>query len=585
MPALASASYWQTERATLNIWDMRRAYLNIRRLRQILTVLVKHGFSHVIERMRFSEYLPWVGRLVKDNAPDKPHELDLPSRLSAAFEDLGPVYVKLGQMLAMRPDLVPVEFQNAFSRLQDKVPAVPGDEIVPFAEASLGKPLERVFSDFNRVAIAAGSIGQVHEATLMDGSSVIVKIKRPGIEQIIPDDTNLIDALAEMVEKHIPELAVIRPRMLAGELRRTLYNELDFVGEAAYASKFRTTLKDEPGVHIPKIYWDFVTRDVLVMERIEGRGLADLGFLPPAEKCRIASVVADCFMRQYFETGLFHGDPHQGNILYRPDGVISLIDFGQTGHITEEMRFTLCRMLMALKDGNTDRMVDLYAQIGEFAPDANIQGFRFDLANFVDRNYGMPANRIDFSEMAQESLSIARRNGLYLPRDFVLMLKSLMLVSGVVRELDPSFMLDSAVGPAVRRLAGNMYRPDALAKRGIANMGRFADLMKRLPEDVRDLVDKARDGRFTINFHHDNLHAITERAGRAIDRLSLGIIAAAVIIASSIVLSAGASGSLSGYVLPIFGGVSVPVILASAGFLVALFVAAYVAWGIFRDKR
>jgi ubiquinone biosynthesis protein len=321
------------------------------------------------------------------------------------------------------------------------------------------------------------------------------------------------------------------------------------------------------------------------MERVDGRALAACDDLPDGEKRRIAELVADCFMKQYFETGLFHGDPHPGNLLYRPDGVVAIIDFGQTGRLAEDLRRTLGRMLMALKDGDTDLIIDLYSEIGEFAPDANIQGFRFDLANFVDRNYGMPADRVDFSVLAQESLNIARRNGLYLPRDFVLLLKSLMLVAGVVRGLDPGFRLDLALIPAVKRLALKMYRPDVMAGRGWKVLGKFAGILRRMPDDFRDLMDKARDGRFTINFHHDNLQSVAERTGRAMDRLTLGIIAAAVIIGSSIVLSAGEAGPVSGYVIPIFGGVSVPVILASLGFTLALVIAALVSWGIFRDKN
>ncbi len=563
---------------------MRRTYINIRRLRQILTVLAKHGFSHFLERLRITEYLPWVGRLIREGKKSGSHEMDLPNRLAATFEELGPVYVKLGQILATRPDLIPVEFQIAFSRMQDRVPPLPGAEILPEVEKAMGKPLAEIFAEFNPEARAAGSIGQVHQATLKDGSLAIVKVKRPGIGRVIAEDTSLLEALADLVDRHIPELSVIRPKMLAAELRRTIYNELDFVGEASHATKFRQSMKDDPRVSIPRIFWEYVSDDVLVMERVEGKNLSEVGFLPECERRRVAGVVADCFMRQYFETGLFHADPHPGNLLYRPDGVVGLIDFGQTGHLTEDLRRALGRMLMALKDGDTDAIADVYAEVGEFSTTADIPGFRFDLVAFIDRNYGMPADRIDFSLMAQESLEVARRNGLYLPRDFVLLVKSLMLVAGVVRDLDPGFRLDVAITPAVRRLGINMYRPDVLAKRGWRVASRFAGLIRRMPDDFRDLLEKAKAGRFTIVFHHDNLQGVAERTGRAMDRLTLGIIAAAVIIGSSIVISAGQAGAAAGYSIPIFGGVSVPLVLATLGFALALLVAAYVAWGIFRDR-
>ena len=549
-------------------------------------MLAKHGFSHFLERMRITEYLPWVGRLIKETPKHKHYDpdMDLPNRLASAFEELGPVYVKLGQILTTRPDLIPPEFQVAFSRLQDQVPPIPGEEITPVIEEALGKPVDEIFKAFDCQALAAGSIGQVHRAELMEGGRVIVKIKRPGIEKTIEEDTSLIFAMAELVEKHIPELAVIRPKMLASELRRTISNELDFVGEAAHATKFRQSMCEDQNITIPKIFWDYVTKDMLVMEEIEGKALSELDFLSIDERRRVASVVADCFMRQYFETGIFHGDPHPGNILYQPDGIVAIIDFGQTGHLTDDLRRGLGRMLIALKDGDIDVIADLYAEVGEFSPDADIQGFRFDLADFIDRNYGMPADRVDFTQIAQESLSIARRNGLYLPRDFVLLMKSLMLVAGVVRQLDPSFRLDVAITPAVKRLGLRMYRPDVMAKRGWNLASRFAGLLRRMPDDFRDLMEKAKAGRFTIVFHHDNLQGVAERTGRAMDRLTMGIIMASMIIGSSIVLSAGQSGPLSSYTLPFFGGVTVPVVLSTLGFFLALLLAAFVAWGIFRDK-
>ncbi len=570
----------------MNIWDMRRTYVNIRRLRQILTVLAKHGFSHFLERMRIAEYLPWVGRLIEkgERHRDQDPHMDLPLRLADAFEELGPVYIKLGQILASRPDLIPADFQRAFARMTDKVQPLPGDKVIPSIEKSLGRPLTEAFDSFTTEAQAAGSIGQVHRARLMDGTEVIVKVKHPDIEKVIDEDTSLLDAMAELIETHIPELMVVRPKMLVRELRRTLTNELDFVGEAAYATKFRQSMCDDKRISIPRIFWDFVSHNMVVMEREEGKALSELSFLPKAEQTRVARVVADCFMRQYFETGLFHADPHAGNILYRPDGKIALIDFGQVGHLSEDLKRGLGRMLMSLKDGDTDLIADVYAEIGEFSPEANIQGFRFDLADFIDRNYGMPADRIDFSLLAQEILAIARRNGLYLPRDFVLLVKSLMLVASVVRDLDPGFRLDLAITPAVKRLAVTMYRPDIIARRGWRLASRFAGLLRRLPDDLRDLMEKARAGRFTIVFHHDNLHGISERIGRATDRLTLGMIAAAVIVGSSIVLSAGQSGMMQGYIIPLFGGLPLAMVLACLGFLLALLLAAYVAWGIFRDK-
>ncbi|MCL2000734.1 MAG: AarF/ABC1/UbiB kinase family protein, partial [Planctomycetes bacterium] len=465
-----------------------------------------------------------------------------------------------------------------------RVQPLPGEDILPALEKSLGKPSAEIFREFALFAQAAGSIGQVHRAVLMDGSPVIVKVKRFGIEKIISEDVALLEAMADLADRQIPELAAIRPKMLAGELRRTIQNELDFVGEASSAGKFRQSMQENQSVLIPRIHWEYVTDQVLVMDQVEGKSLAGIDFLPDAERRRVAEVLVDCFMRQYFETGLFHADPHPGNIIYCPGGAVSLVDFGQTGRLSEELRRVLGRMLMALKAGDAEVVADIYAEVGEFSPGADIPGFRIDLAAFIDRNYGLPADRINFSALAQESLEVARKNGLYLPRDFVLLVKSLLLVAGVVRDLDPGFQLDLAIAPAVRRLGIGMYRPEILAKRGWRLASRFAGLIRRMPDDFRDLVEKARTGRFTVVFHHDNLQGVAERTGRAIDRLALSIIGAAVIIGGSIIIAAGGSGAAAGYVIHIFGGVSAPVALAGLGFVLALFLAIYVVWGIFRDQ-
>ena len=562
---------------------MYKVYGNIMRLRQILTVLIRHGFSHFLHRIRIFEYAPWLGRLIEPGPDERDVGADLPTRLTHAFQDLGPAFIKLGQLLATRPDIVSPAFQQAFAKLQDDVAPLPGDEIVPLLEKALGKPLDQMFAEFSRDAAASGSIGQVHFATLKTGEKVIVKIKRPGMDKLINEDLSLLESLAELVENHIPELAAVRPTVTAAEFRRVAEYELDFVGEASCAAKFTESLGENPAVKIPAVYWDYISREVLVTERLDGVPLTQAGELDVAAGRKTAAALADCFLRQYFETGFFHADPHPGNIFILGDGGIGLLDFGQVGHLSDELRHALASILLALREGNIDAMVDLYSEIGEFSSASSIQGFRSDLTTLIDRNYGVPADRLDFAALSQDILSVARRNGLYLPRNFVLLAKSFVTIAGVVRGLDPGFRLDAAIKPFARRLIVSMYNPAGMVRRGWNLAGRFMGLFRRMPDDARDLLEKARAGKFTIVFHHQNLDGVANRAGRALDRLALGIIIAAVIISSSMILIA-TPGVLSAINIPIFGGTPLTVIVAAAGFLGALAVGIYVAWGIFRDK-
>ena len=565
---------------------MYRAYGNIRRMRQILTVLARYGFSHFLHRMRFHEYAPWIGRLI-DPVQERPRleaAADLPARLAQAFQELGPTFIKLGQLLATRPDIVPADFQAAFARLQDDVAPLPPEQIIPVIERSLGGPIGGIFRAFDRSATASGSIGQVHFAELPDASRVVVKIRRPGIEKTVREDLDLLEALAGLVETHIPELAVIRPRETLAEFRRVMEHELDFVGEASYTAKFRSMFADNPVVTTPMIHWEHVTHEVLVMERLAGESLAKATGLATAARTEIASALAECFMRQYFIEGFFHADPHPGNIFVLPDGRVGLIDFGQAGRLSADTRHILGLILASLNSGDTDAMAGLYAEIGEFSPDADIGVFRQDLANLVDRNYGVPADRVDFANLLQEVMNVARRNGLHLPRPFVLFGKSLVTIAGVIRGLDPGFRLDAAVRPFSRRLAVDMYNPAAIAGRGWRTLAQFATLARRVPEDVRDLVEKARAGKFTIVFHHENLDGAVERTSRAMDRFTVGVIIAAVIIGSSIILVAG-RGVMPASELPVVGTAPLSTVMAVAGFIGATLAAAYVAWGIFRDKN
>lgn len=571
------------EGKNLKFWDMYKTYGNIVRLRQILTVLIRHGFSHFLHQIHLFEYAPWLGRLIEPSSGDKEIGGDLPSRLAHAFQELGPAFIKLGQLLATRPDIVSPPFQRAFAKLQDDVNPLPGSETTPILEKSLGKPIPEVFAEFSDTAAASGSIGQVHFAQLRDGTRVVVKIKRPGIDKQIEEDLSLLESLAVLVERHMPELANIRPVATVAEFRRVMENELNFVGEASCTAKFADSLGENPGVKVPTVFWEFVTREVLVTERLRGKSLSQAGVLAPEVRADIAETLVKCFMHQYFETGFFHADPHPGNIFISPDGGVGLLDFGQVGHLSDDLRHNLASILVSLRDGEIDSMVDLYAEIGEFSANANLDGFRNDLTSLIDRNYGVPADRIDFSALMQDVLSVARRNGLYLPRNFVLLTKSLVTIAAVVRDLDPAFRLDEAIKPFARRLAVNMFNPVNVGKRAWRIGSRFAGLFRRIPEDARDLLEKARAGKFTIVFHHENLQNVAERTGRAVDRLTLGIIIASVVISSSIILVSG-PGNLPGGDQPVLIGLSPSVLVAAIGFVGALMVGVYVAWGIFRDK-
>jgi ubiquinone biosynthesis protein len=409
----------------MSFFSIPRTYGNLMRARQIAGVLAQHGFGHILSRLRLVDHIPGMGRirvLVEGrHAADK----DAPpeERLAHAMEELGATFIKLGQMLATRPDIVPPAYVKAFCRLQDRVEPFPGEESVKVIEASLGKKLNEVFRTFDPKPVASGSIGQVHFAELIDGSEVIVKVKRPGTDQKVRDDLDILKWLAELAESHIDELGPFKPVEFCEEFSHTMRRELDFVAEAAYTAKAREILKDEPLVIVPRIHWDFATRNVMVQERIHGIPLSnpDTMNLPFEKRQRIAAALGGAFMNQFFLAGLFHADPHPGNIFLLEDGRIALLDFGQAGHLSDELRHHLGLILVSLTQREFDTIADVYADMGGLADETDMQQFKSHMISLIDRYYGVPVDRIDFSSLFEEVLTMGRQHHISIPRDLVVL--------------------------------------------------------------------------------------------------------------------------------------------------------------------
>ncbi len=563
---------------------------NLKRLREIAIVLARHGFSHFLSQLRLADYLPGfsferVKAAMKDRPEDKP-TYTMPERVAMVMQELGATFIKFGQLLATRPDLVPVPYVEQFKRLQDHVEPQPAEVILRAVRANLGGRVDDHFASFDEVAVASGSIGQVHFATLHDGTRVVVKVKREYTDRRVREDLDLLATLADLVEKHVPELRILRPRMLVDEFTRLMEREVDFVSEAASTENFGKTMRDQDRVYIPRVFWKLVTRDVLVLERMSALRLTnrDTFAHPRIDRKAVAKLLSDCFMRQYFVTGLFHADPHPGNIFLPPGGGITLIDFGQIGRISDELRQQLAVCLIALTQGDTDFMVDVYAEIGILTEETNLREFRSELSLLINRYYGIPVDRLDMGEAFQEIISVARKHGLLLPRDFVLLAKSFITVTGVIQDLDPEFRMDEAVQPFLGTLVRNMIGPKTLLRRLGVYGYRMVSLLQRIPEDVRDLLEKLRAGRTRIIFHHEGLNDLTEQIERASNRLTVGVLIAAIIVGSSIVMAAG-PGVLGAIVLPYFGQTPVAMLLSGFGFVSAMILGFWLIWSILRGRR
>ncbi len=560
----------------MHILELARTYRNLKRLKDIVLVLTRHGFGQLVERINLGRYVPLLRRLTGKAGEGEDLPTPAPERLVKVIEELGPTFVKFGQMMATRPDLVPEDYVKALAALQDRVEPFSSAAARAIVEQELGRPLEEVFSSFTDRPLASGSIAQVHAAELAGGDAVAVKVRRPGAEKTATADLDLLTALAELAEKHVPEMARFKPTVIVEEFGRSLRRELNFTTEASTLVKFGRFFEKDKNVRVPGVKWEFCSSRLLVMDRVEGRPLTDIEGLR-ASGCDLKAVadkLCDAFLRQFFEFGTFHADPHPGNILVTENDVPALLDFGMVGHISGELKGQLATTLVALVRGDIELIISVYTDIGLFSEGADLTAVRLDLLELLDRYYGVPARNIDMTEAFYDILHVARRHEVDLPRDFVMLGRAFVLMSSLVRCLDPDADISTAIKPYAKKLLVERLSPRHLLKRAGTTLYYLSSFLNALPRDLRQLMRKAQTGRLALTFRHEGLEKLGHEIDRASNRLSFAVIIAAVIVGSSWVMSAGLG--------PKVWDVSV---LGLVGFVIAGFLGLGLAWAIYRGGK
>lgn len=480
-----------------------------------------------------------VKRLLEVPPTSPPPEEDtIAKRVTLALEELGPTFVKLGQLLSTRPDVVPEEFIQEFRRLQDRVQPFDAAEAKARIATELGAPIRELFSHFNDIPRASGSIAQVHDARLLDATEVVVKVKRPGIDRQIMTDLDLLRLLADQAER-VTDLKVFRPAMMADEFSQAVRRELDFITEAAFTAQFAKDFENR-NIGIPAVYWDFTTSSVLTLQRLSGLNLTDPSQLNKAgvDKKRLAHDMLSAFMHQYFDTGLFHADPHPGNLLVTPTGRLSLVDFGMVGHLGTELRNQLNAILIALAQSDLDLVVDILSDIGVLSDDTDLGEFKLHLTALLTKYYAIPVKRIDTRTIFSEIMRIAREHRVVLPRDFVLLGKSLATITSLARQLHPDVNMAEVVGPHAKTLITQRFLPGQLAKSLTSNLWRLSNMVTQVPRDLRQILKKFLAGKLQMAFRHQGLENFITELDRSSNRLAFSIIVASIVIGSSLIIHA-----------------------------------------------
>lgn len=559
-----------------------RSVRSIARMQTVARVLARHGFGHFVDRLDLAGLLPLASRWRPPVTPaDAPAPKTVGRRLAAVAEDLGPTFVKLGQMISTRPDLLPADIILELQRLQDRVAPFPTPDARRIIEEELGQPIAAGYADFADEPFASGSIAQVYHAKTASGRSVVVKVKRPGIDDVVRMDLNILRWLADAIERAVPEVRAYRPRAILDEFERTIQREMDFVYEASSISRFSEAFRENSSVMIPDVFWDLTGPRVLTMARVSGESVRTLlvnrGDSPPPIREKVAATLAELFFQQYFELGMFHADPHPGNILVTPDGRVGLIDFGMVGQVDDELAGHLAIALYATVNKDIEVIVEVLSDVGAVSSATDESLLRRDLRELLDKYYGLPLRRLNLQTIFLEITDIMRERGLSLPRDFVLLGKSLVMVTGVALELDPELNLLDLLKPRMSRLLRRRFSPTRLLKAGGVSAWHLVNVLRQGPKQIRHLLRRMSRGEWQVNIRHQNLDHLANELDRSSNRVAFAMVIAATIVGSSmIVTSDPQQTSVLGVPLPVLG---------LAGYLFAGIMGVALVWAIWRSGK
>lgn len=560
------------------MWETLGTVRDLGRLQDIASVLIRWGFGDVVKRIGMAGVLEKAGRLLHWQAVEEGRlRMDVPARLRCTLQDLGPTFVKLGQVLATRVDLLPPAWIDELGKLQNAVPALPWDEVLPQLREDLGAEPEAVFARVEHEPLAAASLAQAHRAWLADGSAVVLKIRRPRIRDTVEADLRLLKHLAVIVEKNLPELRRYHPQRIVQQFSASLRRELDFAAECRNAERIAHNFAGRDDIVIPRVYWQWTCERLNVQECLEGVPGRDLAAVDALglDRVQLARTGAGLVLKMVLEDGFFHADPHPGNIFYMPDGAIGVIDFGMVGRVTEQRRFQIVRLLHGLVVHDSAAVAEVLADWTEENNDIDEVRLQESADVFVDQYRGVPLKDLRMGAMLGDVTAMLREHGLSLPADLALMIKAFLTLEGMGRQLDPDFDMASQARPYLERAMLERFAPDVLVRRGRRTLSGLVDLLRDMPRDVHRLLQSARRGKLQMHIEVDTLRAFGEQVDRAANRLTMGIITASLVIGSSIVMNSVGGGVSNRWLMA----------LGVLGFVGAALCGVWILFSIWRSGR
>jgi len=557
------------------LWETISVVRDLPRLHEIASVMIRYGGGDLVRMLGISGALERAGRVLHWHSMSEISQLEAPVRIRRALEELGPTFVKLGQMLATRVDMFPPHWIAEFEKLHSHVPAVPFETLHADLVAALkGEPAD-VFAAFDTVPLAAASIAQVHRATLKDGTPVVVKIRRPGIEGVIRADLRILEHAAKLLESEVPDFRRYEPVQMVSQFRRSLNRELDLAKEARNIDQFARDFAADPLVQIPRVHWEFTNDRVNVQEEIVGlEGVSpDKLRASGLDPKLLAARGADTVLRMVLEHGFFHADPHPGNVLFLPGNRIGLIDFGMVGMLTNARRNQIVDLLHALtRKDELALMQVLLDWSGESLSDED--RLAYDVAELMQSYDDLQLKDVKIGALLNDITAVMRDNNLVLPADLTLLFKTLITLEGLGQQLDPEFHMIDHLTPFVEGIIQQRYTPQALLARGRKSVRETLEVLADVPRDLRHLLRDMRRGRVKIDLDLKRLDQFGHQPDRASNRLTMGILTASLVVGSSIIMTVKGGPQLFG--LPFFG---------LLGFLIAFLNSLWIIFSIWRSGK
>ncbi|WP_242847513.1 ABC1 kinase family protein [Syntrophomonas zehnderi] len=545
---------------------------HISRYREVANVMIKHGFGFLFDKVSLRYIFGFWN--TKQMREDKANRFTRPQRLRMALEELGPTYVKLGQLLSIRPDLLSAEYIFELEKLQNSVPPFAFSEVLKVIGDS-GLEINRDFKSFNEIPIAAASIAQVHEAVLNDGQHVVVKVQRPGIDKLVATDLEILMDLSGLLEKHTAWGEFYHITEVIDELAEAIRSELDFLQEGRNADLFRKNFRYDRSIKVPKIFWQHSSQRVLIMEYVEGIKISNFSALRQAnlETKTIAQKLVNALFKQIFEYGFFHADPHPGNLAISTEQELVFYDFGQMGMVDEVLKEKCVDLLISMMRYDVNGVTRALLDIAIGSQSVNREELRQDVARLEQKYYGLPMSQIKLGESLAELLELSVRYQVRVPPELSLMVKMLMTIESLVMQLDPQLSIVDIAEPYGRKVMLKRYSPKNVSSSAIEIALDYGRIFKQFPHDFENILRQMQEGEFSVNLQHKNINRITARLDIMSNRLSVAIIVASIIIGSALILDKSKSGFIN----------QVP--LVEIGFITAVILGLFLTYSILKSGK